>query len=249
MPAERGRAPAGWYGDPSGLAVWRWWDGYSWTHYVWPGEFSAGETYAAEQKAAPYGQLAFIGWVLVIAAGLLIAWATSSEYRAFFHAVRVQIDTHSPTTTNRVHVPQIGYLVTLVQVPAYVGMLIWQFRAAKTARNLGWPAKHSPALGTWSWIIPVVNYWFPYQAIRDCLAPGDPNRSLVRRLWACFIGMTVTNWAAVILIYIGLSVGAIVSAIALGFAVGFAVSGAQTVRVIRDAHGLCVPAMPARPAL
>lgn len=241
-PAVPGAAPAGWYGDPSGLAAWRWWDGYSWTHHVWPGEFSAGGSYADERKAAPYGQLAFVGWILVIAGGLLIAWAVGSQYRAFFHALRVQIDTHT-TTTNQVRVPQWGYLLTLVQVPAYAGMLTWQFRASRTARNLGWPAKHSPALGTWSWVIPVVNYWFPYQAIRDCLAPGDPNRSVVRTLWACFIGMMVANWAAVFLIIAGLSAGAFVGAIAVGFAVGFAVTGVRTVRAVRDAHDRAVSTM------
>ncbi len=34
-----------------------------------------------------------------------------------------------------------------------------------------------------SWFVPVVNYWFPYQAIRDCLAPEDPHRGLVLQWW------------------------------------------------------------------
>ncbi|HEY2214491.1 MAG TPA: DUF4328 domain-containing protein, partial [Acidimicrobiales bacterium] len=34
-----------------------------------------------------------------------------------------------------------------------------------------------------SWFVPIVSLWMPYQAIRDCLAPNDPNRSLVLRWW------------------------------------------------------------------
>jgi len=37
------------------------------------------------------------------------------------------------------------------------------------------------------WIMPVVNFWFPYQAIRDCLPPHNPERRTVKLWWACFV--------------------------------------------------------------
>lgn len=221
FPREPERAPPGWYGDPSGVATWRWWDGYSWTHHVWPPGPLVREDYAEEQKAAPYGQLAFIAWVLAIGGGLWIAWTTN----------------HNQNFRQSLHPPFIADLVFLVQIPVYVGLLIWQFRAAKTARSLGLPAKHSPALGAWSWIIPIVMYWFPYQAIRDCLPWEEPNRRVVQRMWFCFVAMSLADLAAVVLIDIGLSAGAILSGIALAFGIGFAFMGAKSVRVIADAHG------------
>ena len=46
------------------------------------------------------------------------------------------------------------------------------------------------------WFVPVVNYWMPYQAIRDCLPPGDPSRRLVKVFWGCFIGVELVFPAA-----------------------------------------------------
>jgi hypothetical protein len=34
-----------------------------------------------------------------------------------------------------------------------------------------------------SWFVPVINYWFPYQAVRDCLPPDDPHRPLILQWW------------------------------------------------------------------
>ena len=65
-----------------------------------------------------------------------------------------------------------------------------------TARALGYAAKHSPGWGVGCWFVPVVALWMPYQALRDCLPPDDPNRKLVRTFWAFFIGQAVFAVAA-----------------------------------------------------
>jgi len=122
------------------------------------------------------------------------------------------------------------------QVLVYTGLLVWQFRAAKTARAVFYPARHSPALGAWGWIIPVVNFWFPYQALRDCLPPGDPARRDVARMWACFLSMTVLQAGAFVLITIGLIEGAIVGSLAVALAIGFGFLGIGTVNAIGDSH-------------
>ncbi len=237
LPGGPAQAPPGWYTDPSGVMTWRWWSGSSWTDYVWPLGPLARADYARERKAAPYAQLAFIAWVVAIGSGLLITWATSHQYRAYVDALRVQIENHNQTDIHPLHPPYFVYFVLLVQIPIFVGLLIWQFRAAKTARSLGLPAKHSAALGTWSWIIPVVMYWFPYQAIRDCLPWQEPNRRVVRRMWFCFVTMTVADIGAVGLIDIGLAEGAVLSGVALASGVGFAFTGVKSVRTIADVHG------------
>ena len=66
-----------------------------------------------------------------------------------------------------------SFQLPLVVVSGAV-FLVWQYRAATTARALGYPARRSPALGAWSWVIPVLNLWSPYQAMRDLLPPGTP---------------------------------------------------------------------------
>ena len=87
--------------------------------------------------------------------------------------------------------PAVFHAMSLFEFPvvaaAGIVFLIWQYRAATTARALGYPARRSPALGAWSWIIPVVNLWFPYQALRDLLPPNHALRPVVLRTWLCYI--------------------------------------------------------------
>ncbi len=77
-------------------------------------------------------------------------------------------------------------ILALVTGAALVITLMWQHRAASAARALGFPATSSPAWGVGSWFVPVVNYWFPYLALRDCLPPDDPHRGLILQWWLAF---------------------------------------------------------------
>jgi hypothetical protein len=57
--------------------------------------------------------------------------------------------------------------------------MIWLHRAATFARRARLPARRATV---WAWlgfIIPVVNFWFPYQVATDAMPPGDPARRLV----------------------------------------------------------------------
>jgi hypothetical protein len=75
----------------------------------------------------------------------------------------------------------------LIATAGLVVTLIWQHRAASAARALGFPTTHSPAWGVGSWFVPVINFWFPYQAIRDCLLPDDTNRARILQWWLAYI--------------------------------------------------------------
>jgi hypothetical protein len=91
-----------------------------------------------------------------------------------------------PTFTNESISPWF-FLLGLVGAAAIVVTLIWQHRAASAARALGYPTTHSPGWGVGSWFVPIVNLWFPYQAIRDCLPPGDPNRAHILQWWLAYM--------------------------------------------------------------
>ena len=91
-----------------------------------------------------------------------------------------------PTFTNESFSPWF-FLLALVAIVAIVVSLIWQHRAASAARALGFPTTHSPAWGVGSWFVPIINCWFPYQAIRDCLPPGDPNRAYILQWWLAYV--------------------------------------------------------------
>jgi hypothetical protein len=79
------------------------------------------------------------------------------------------------------------FLLGLVALAGIIVTLIWQHRAASAARALGFPTTHSPAWGVGSWFVPIINLWFPYQAIRDCLPPDDPNRARILQWWLAYM--------------------------------------------------------------
>jgi Domain of unknown function (DUF4328) len=188
---------------------------------------------------APWARRAFRWYVAVIAVGLLVAWAQSSTFRQLFHDLRVQAssgvvqDQFSRTAGDT----NLLSLVTLTMTaPFYVLVLIWQYRAASTARLLSLPAAHSAGLGVGSWFIPVVNLWFPYQALRDCLPPRHPDTSLVGWAWGCFLSAGLVTGVAEVLAFFGSPVGFLMAALALALGAGFAHFGVRTVQAIGRAH-------------
>jgi hypothetical protein len=130
----------------------------------------------------------------------------------------------------------ISPLVGLVAIAGVVIACIWQHRAASAARALGFPATRSPGWGVGCWFVPIVNLWMPYQAIRDCLPPDDPNRRLVLRWWLTFLA---AGWVTA-----GAGVAAFFSTgVALGIAIPAAVlcvallaAARQVVAAIGTAH-------------
>jgi hypothetical protein len=148
----------------------------------------------------------------VIIIGLYFLWGyinlriQGSLYRSIghqYHRMIIAAQNHqtAPQFTLSDHTSgatvAIGGLLGLAALAGVIIACVWQYRAASTARALGYPAKHSPGWGVGSWFVPIVALWMPYQALRDCLAPDDPNRQLVKRFWLFFIGQGLFATAAV----------------------------------------------------
>ena len=260
-----GGPPPGWYPDPAGVKAWRWWDGQGWTGFAsdpsaphrpgpaWPqtpafdpaSDASRGpspgtwvhDRFAAEVRAGPWARRALAGYLAVILVGLLAAWAERSAIRQLVHNIDVERQTG---VVQDQALPSDLNLLTLLNLvliaPFYILFLRWQFEAAKTAQFLSVPARRSPGLGVGSWFIPVVNLWFPYQSIRDCLPPGDPGRTVVARMWALFIGVLAMNTATAVLALLGSPIGFVFAAVTLALGVGFALEGRAAVELIADTH-------------
>ena len=200
---------------------------------------SAHDQFKDEQNRAVWAR-----WVLplyVLGAGLAVlsAWWSSARSREIFHQIRVQIDTgvvQHINTAQPARVALLNLLILALNVVFYVFFLRWQFRAAKTARLLLLPAKHSAGLGVGGWFIPVVSLWFPYQGIRDCLPSNDPGRAVVARLWASHLSSRVVLLVASILAIIGNPGGFPVAAVGLALAAAFALEATRATGLIADAH-------------
>jgi hypothetical protein len=115
-------------------------------------------------------------------------------------------------------------------------LAIWTYRCATAGAALGIPAMLEPVWGAAGWLIPVLQYWFPYQVVRDCLPPEHPRRRDAAWWWGCDLGTVVVMPAVALVTAFGLVPFLIVwIAFAIG-AVITAVLGLRVARAIDDAH-------------
>jgi hypothetical protein len=206
---ESGPGP-GWYADPSGEFEWRWWSGVAWTTYTSakPG-FVSNSTRLAQLAAearivrlASWAALVLaIGMLLGVAADWSIAGVFARDLHWFRQAMKQSQTTHGSATLPLPPTPSPGVLAwSWIAWPFTVGseatLMIWQYRSAKVAVSLGYPAVVSPGWGVAAWFIPVIALWMPYLAVRGLVPEGHPTRRLMRYWWfsvvlAVLLGMAL----------------------------------------------------------
>jgi hypothetical protein len=199
---------------------------------------SVQERFSSEKDMAPWAKRAFVGLLAVTVLVAITAWPEGAWIRSVVDQVTSQIDSGvTNVTVNRpAGLTVVTSVILLLEIAIFVVLLNWQYSAAKTAQMLGLPAARGAGLGVGSWFIPVVNLWFPYQAIRDCLPPGDPGRRVVLRMWLCYLGAGVAGGVAIGLSYARAPIAIVVAEVAVGFAIGVAFNGIGAVQAIGDAH-------------
>jgi hypothetical protein len=141
----------------------------------------------------------------------------------------------TPTFTNGTFSPWF-FALLLLTIAGLVLALVWQRRAAAAARALGFPSDYSPAWGVGSWFVPVVNYWFPYLALRDCLPPGHPQRPLVLQWWLAFAVGGSLGFGAFVAGFFSSGVAVALSIPAVLLYVGAMVLAPRVVAAITVAH-------------
>ncbi|MGH9096998.1 MAG: DUF4328 domain-containing protein [Acidimicrobiales bacterium] len=189
----------GWHPDPGNPQYWRWWDGSSWSAHVAPRMASfrpPADSLATEEVMSPWARAAVLLYPVVAFALGLLGFIYAPRYQHFFHQLRLAFDAAQNDNANFVappgpSVPDWNLLFAPLSLGAQIVFLIWQYRSASLARRLSYPARHSPGWGVGFWFIPIVNLWMPYQAIRDCLPPGHPERKSVLWVWLALLVSTV----------------------------------------------------------
>lgn len=211
-------APAGWYPDPWQPSQQRWWDGTAWTGYATPpaaappvapaGPGSALRLDDEERRGARARIALLVAIPFLVVSQAALVWiirvfvdrvndgsfTTSSSERFYADFTSAFA---GPQLLSRVG--SLGYLV------AAVLFLLWFYRACADGRALGLPARREPGVATASFVIPVVNLWWPYQSTCDLLPADHPARRHVLRWWLLWlVGGTVASIAVI--------AGAVVSA-------------------------------------
>lgn len=202
--------------------------------------YNASGLVAGELGMAPLARFA-LGLPAVTGLLVLLVARTQSsqmlqlgqDYRIIYEDAAHGLPT--PTFTNESFSPWF-FILGLVAALGLVVTLMWQHRAASAARALGYPAMCSPGWGVGAWFVPVVNYWIPYQALRDCLPPDDPHRGLVLQWWLAFTVGGSLGFAAYVASFFssGLAVGLSIPAAVLFVAV--LASAPRVVVAISVAH-------------
>ena len=96
-----------------------------------------------------------------------------------------------------------------------VVIIVWFYRAALVASRLSIPARRAPIWAAIGFVIPVVNFWFPYQAALDMLPAGHAGRRLVGWWWAGWLSQSLLWFlpmgAAILSVPVGISLSLLVS--------------------------------------
>ena len=204
----------GWYPDPWRPGRRRWWDGNGWTDHTWdpaapPPPVAAAPSFFApdpqrdlrdEKNASVWAKRGYVAFVVGRAVGLVVSLVVFSQFAD--HA-REFLDTNGKVQQDTNALGVLNPLCSMLSLLGLVAIIIWSYKAASVANNLHYPAVRGPVWAVVGWIIPIVNFWFPYQAIRDCLAPANPERRTVILWWAFFVASTLVWIPALIIAVFG----------------------------------------------
>lgn len=176
-------------------------------------------------------------WVIAVAGvtGVPVIASTFEQVRDVLREGLDQSGTFTVSPQGRAFA--VANVVGSLQIGAWVALLVWQHKAATAGRALGFPARRTPAMGVGAWFIPVVNFWFPYQALRDCLPPGHPGRPVVLRWWLGYLATFVTLPAVALAAVYGPTALAVVLTVGLAaFAAWVAWNGMRMIDAIATTH-------------
>lgn len=78
---------------------------------------------------------------------------------------------------------------------AVVMFIVWFYRARINADGHGWPQRRPPGWAVWAWLIPVGNFWFPFEIMTDIWRASLPAQKRAKRAvlpgvwWICMLAL------------------------------------------------------------
>jgi len=233
----------GWYADPATAGMLRWWDGQQWTQAQQPlRPLPAVRPRPAVPPHAGHNER--LGRIAIVSRAALLIFTAALYASLLGDLIRgyVRLLTTMPGQAPLVDFGSFqrsallfaaSSLLVWVPIPL---LAVWTYRSATAGAALGIPAEIEPMWGAVGWLVPVLQYWFPYQAVRDCLPREHPRRRAAAWWWcgdlSTAIAMPVVGFIAVL----GLVPFLVVWIVFTAATVATAVLGLRVARAIDDAH-------------
>jgi hypothetical protein len=239
-------APAepGWHPDPWGTPKYRWFDGQAWTKSVWPPDEPVAPLVPVATTSAVAEELTFARWArtaLIVAVPLYLVGSLVALAQMRVIADHWDEFTRAAQNGDRFEPAIPGWVYGLqplqfVLLGAQIVFIVWCYKAARAGRDLHMPARRSPGWAIGSWLIPILNLWWPYQSVADALPPEHPGRRVVLRWWQAWIALSVgsillmaTAWGSVL-------VSATAFALLSAVAVVAALNAMHVIEIVGTAH-------------
>lgn len=199
---------AGWFPNPENPAQQRYWDGAQWTERTFSREDAMrAQVESARAELRQWGKRGRLG-VLTMA----VAYSVNILVMAFLLLPRMydMFDKMlAPGAGKPMPVPSadpgymvgnlLGNAVSLAGLVGLIVLLIWQYKAAVYAKNVGIPSSMEPGWGVAGWLIPIGNLFMPYMALKGLTPVGDEGRRYVVFAWTGWIVAMVGTMATLAL--------------------------------------------------
>lgn len=243
---DGGTTPPGWYPDPWYPASTRYWDGTTWTEHAQSAMAQVAGPALDLAAGRKWGDWAAKAFVVQGLAAAVSYFCFPLMFSSLFESIREQLDRGTFGESDSELEIGGGFVagnlvlqgISLFTVGALVVLLVWSHRATTNARVLGQHTTHSPGWAIGAWLVPIVNFWYPYQVVRDLLPEGHPQRRQVGLWWITYLVGSFLALAPLALTWVSLVAGLLAAIVPAAASIAAGLMGRRLALAITDAQEL-----------